>query len=347
MNKQAKKRDPIQSHIFSQIREKLKEEVSLVDYLSDLLNLSTDATYRRIRGDKELSLSEVVTICTHFNISIDSAIDISSNDAVFKYKPLDLNSIADYQIYMNELRAHITDLRAAKHKEVTIAANDIPVFHFLNFKELTLFKVFAWTNSVSKNQISYSDFIKSIESEDLMDCFNQIAQDYKRVPSVEVWTTNTIDPILRLLDFYTETGFFGGIEIPLLLCNQLLDLIDMIKNWSDNECKCGHPCESTYKLYISDIELDNSFILLNSDENKSCIIKLYTINSLQTTHTAFIEETEKWINSAINKSVLISGVSERERFRFFNSLEQKVRLLIDKIEHSKVSGGESKFQYFY
>jgi hypothetical protein len=58
-----------------------------------------------------------------------------------------------------------------------------------------------------------------------------MADDYSQVPSTELWTVNTVDTIIRLIDFYFETGYFKDKDTPTFLCNQLIQLIDNIKIW--------------------------------------------------------------------------------------------------------------------
>ena len=48
-----------QQLLFQQIRDKLPPHISLVDEMEDLLEISQDSAYRRIRGEKELSFGEM------------------------------------------------------------------------------------------------------------------------------------------------------------------------------------------------------------------------------------------------------------------------------------------------
>ena len=56
-----------QKILFDKIREKLPSENSLVLELADLLDVSTDSAYRRIRGQTKLSLEEAVLLVRKFN----------------------------------------------------------------------------------------------------------------------------------------------------------------------------------------------------------------------------------------------------------------------------------------
>ncbi|MCL3780229.1 hypothetical protein EMN47_07465 [Prolixibacteraceae bacterium JC049] len=343
MENQLKKYDQVQVEIFNDIKNKIGNNVSLVESVADLLDLSSDAAYRRIRGAKELGINELLTLCTHFNISLDNIMSLSNDHVMFRYKSLDFSKIEDYFSYMEDLASTFKSMSQAENKEVVFAANDIPIFHFLQFKELAIFKIFAWINSIEDNGtvLKFSDFMNSVASEGLYDCYNRIATGYQSIPSTEIWTVKTIDPIISLIEFYTEAGYFETFEMPLKLCKQLLELIDMIKNWCATQQKNQHE-NGEFKLYLSDVELENSFVLFTEDEQKSCLVKLYTINSLQTKHGAFINETERWIKSAINKSLLLTGASQKERHKFFNQQECKVNSLINRIKKLEIELRQEK-----
>lgn len=325
----------IQHALFDLLKSKITGNISLIDILSDLLNISGDGVYRRMRGDKPLDLDELTKICMHFNVSIDRIIGLKSQALQFKYVPLDLTTPEMYKQYMTQLLYSFSDLSKADDKEVFFTAVDIPMFHFLPFLELTLFKVFTWSNSTGAFQGKYSEFCSLIKDNELIEIFRQLTISYNLIPSVEIWTEHTFDAILKSIDYYYESGYFSSANEALLLCSQLLDLVTNINMWSDRGFKDEFFSKIPYKLYVSDIELENNFVIMRRGNTISCIIKLYTINSMSTTHPDFCNESMKWINNTMKKSILISGGSQKESFKFFNLLTQKIRYLIERIENAK------------
>jgi len=89
-----------------------------------------------------------------------------------------------------------------------------------------------------------------------------------------------------------------------------------------------------FKLYLIGIVLENIFVLIKRDQPTNCIIKLYSINSMTTADSDFWNESMMWIENAMQKSILISGSSQKESFKLFNLLNKKVRYLIERIERS-------------
>ena len=329
------KKPDVQRLLFDQLKSHAPSNISLIDILSDLLNISNDAVYRRLRGDKRLDVDELVKICTHFNISFDTLSGSQPQSLQFNYLALDLSNTNVYKQYMRQLLVNFTALSKAKDKEVFFTAIDIPMFHFLPFTELTLFKVYSWSSSIGAFTGSFGEFYQLTKDDELLEIYKQLDALYRCIPSVEIWTEGTFDAILRLIDYHFESGCFSSKEEALHLCSQLLEMVAQTNKWSVRGFKDELIGKVPYKLYLSGIELENNFVVMKRDNAVSCIIKLYTINSMTTTNSAFCNESLKWINNAILKSTLISGASQKESFKFFNLLTQKVRYLIERIENSK------------
>jgi hypothetical protein len=58
----------------------------MVDEVADLLNISNDSAYRRIRGEKPIALEEMQKLATHFKISLDQFLHLNSDSFIFTGK---------------------------------------------------------------------------------------------------------------------------------------------------------------------------------------------------------------------------------------------------------------------
>lgn len=324
----------IQQILFDHLKNSTIGNTSLIDTLSDLLNISADGVYRRMRGEKLLDLGELIKICLHFRVSIDGIMGINNQALQFNYAPLDLSNLEMYKRYMTQLLQSFSDLSKVEDKEMFLTALDIPMFHFLPYTELTLFKVFSYSNSTGAFQGKYGEFCKLIKDDELINIYKQLTMSYNVIPSVEIWTEGTFDAILRSIDYYFESGYFSSADEALMLCSQLLDMVTNINKIADRGFKDHLSSKIPYKLYLCDIELENNFVIMRRGPTISCIVKLYTVNSMATSNPDFCNESMKWINNTMKKSILISGGSQKESFKFFNLLNQKIRYLIEKIESS-------------
>ena len=74
----------IQISFLEKVKEQIPSSISLVNELAELLNVSVDSAYRRLRGDTDLSFEEAILISNKYNVSLDSQ------------RSVELGSMADF-----------------------------------------------------------------------------------------------------------------------------------------------------------------------------------------------------------------------------------------------------------
>ena len=75
----------IQTTLFQLIKQKNAGEDSLGNVLSEILSISSDAVYRRLRNETALTIQEVKKLCIYYNISFDALCAIGDGKIVFSY----------------------------------------------------------------------------------------------------------------------------------------------------------------------------------------------------------------------------------------------------------------------
>ena len=327
----------IQKRLFEEIQENhLPSNQVLVDEISDVLKTGKDSAYRRIRCDKLLSIKETYILCKHFQISFDALMMDFKNINLFNciYKPIDLSIPNEYYNYLRTFLKNIEKLRHAHGSNIIMSATDIPVLHIITQKELTFFKLYSWSQSVYDNKSHIDDFIKEMDKPELIDYYKKIRNNYEFISSAEIWTEDTIDATLKLISYYVDVCNFSSKELPLLLCEQILNILSQLQEWAENGTKNDRL--TPFQLYISEIALENTYFIMKHSQAKSCIVKLFTVNSLTVFDKEFCKEVENWLTRLSQRSILLCGSAEKERIKFFNTQRQKVLFLIDKIKKSSI-----------
>jgi hypothetical protein len=320
----------VQKRLFEEIQTRIPSQYALVDVISNTLDIGTDSSYRRINGKKLLSVKETYTLCKHFHISIDSLMGVRDNrqfDCI--YRPISLSRPDEYSNYMFALSGNMEKLKASHDSSILMSAMDIPVFHLISQKELVCFKVFTWFQSVYNHEYSLDDFMKEFDTPEITGYYRQICSSYELIPSAEIWTENTVNTTLRLINYYVDICLFSNKELPLLLCEQILNILSKLQKWTETGKK--GECETGFQLYVSEMELENTSILMKQPGTVNCVVKLFTINSFNVFDKDFCTETESWLTRLSQRSALLCGNSEKERIKFFNAQRQKVRFLMEKI----------------
>ncbi len=312
---------------------------SLVYELSEILEISTDSAYRRMRGETFLGIDEIIALCDHYNISFDAFSKAETEIVTFSYKGME-NVSENLSSYLKEIRKDLTNIKAAKSKQIVYACQDIPVFYHYHHHELATFKFFYWMRSIMN--VSSSEFSKynpmAIDAE-IFDIARDIYRLYASVPSIEIWTDTTIQSTLKQIEFYWESGIFNNKEEALLVCASLKEeIIDIQKQAETNKKMIldnnSEELQNNYALYYSEIEITNNCVLVSIEDFKAVYLSHFSFYTMKTMNENYCLKTEKWLQSLIKKTTLISGVSEKTRFKFFNKAFQKIDELIKNIKES-------------
>ena len=320
----------VQSRLFEEIKKNITAQYALVDIVSEVLNTSSDSAYRRIRGDKLLSIEETYMLCKHFKISFDSLIvDKNIHQFDYVYNSVDLSVRDAYINYILKLLSRIEKLKTSVNSNIFMSSIDAPFFYFIYYKELTFFKLFTWNRSVYNYEGSFDEFINKIDTPVLVDCFHKITKDFESIPSVDIWSENTIDTTLRTLNYYTDIDSFPNQDLPLLICEQLLGLLNKLQKWTEN----GYKGDSNvpFQFYFSEMDFENTCALMKCSDSSICLAKLHSVNSLNISDKDFCTDVEQWFNKLTKRSTSLCS-SEKERIKFFNSQRKKVQLLMEKIQ---------------
>ncbi|MBL0232783.1 MAG: helix-turn-helix transcriptional regulator [Chitinophagaceae bacterium] len=325
----------LQQQIFSTIREKLPTHLSLADELQELLGLSADSIYRRIRGEKPISLPELKTICEHFHLSLDEMLNLT-NDSVLFHAPGLTRKSPDFKEYLLAMREQFRYFNSFPEKKMHYLCKDLPFWYFYLFPEVAAFKTFLWMKTIHnypsmKNQVFAMD---EFPSEEYFKIGQEIIQLYNLMPSEELWNNESINSTLNQISYYREAGIFATKEDEKKVIDSFSDMMGHL----EDQCAAGRKfmpgdSELTYRssiqFYVNELILGNNTILLNLGGKRLSLITHSVLSYLMTTDERFAELAFSSYNSLVGRSALISVSGEKERHRFFNNIQAKIKQLRD------------------
>ena len=315
----------LQGQFFRHIKAILPGNISFVDDIAEALNISNDSAYRRIRGEKAITLDEIQKLCSRYHISLDQIMHINSDCTIFHGRNLDTEHF-DFEYYLQEILGSLKQINAATNRKMYYEAKDIPIFHHFQFPELATFKYFFWMKSV----MYYPSYSKMyFEDNQLTDVFQKMGREiirlYTQVPSAEIWIVETINATTRQIEFYHDAGIFRSQNTIAMLYDQLSALVAHIQEQAEHGKKfmVGEKPgaqSGSYELYYNEVFLGHNSIVVETDNVQTAYINHAVMNFMYTHDPAFCNYTKRSIENNMKKSILISSVSEKERSRFFNIL---------------------------
>lgn len=310
----------IQTLLLNQIRDRLGDQAVLADELAEILSVSRDSAYRRIRGETALSLDEVKKLYDKFGISIDSIISPDSNMVLIQNQPVEI----DFSLreWLQSLIQKLEIAKSSPQVKLIFAAKDMPLFHYFKFPALASFKLFVWLKSVVQDphyeNVQYSADV--IPKEILADA-TRAWELFSALPTTEIWSDEIATGTLKQIEFYLECGFFADRKLGLALYDSLIEFMRHLKEESDKGIKTQG---GSFELYHNEILIPDNTIFGIIHGKRVVYISYNTMDLLTTYQESFCERTEAYMNTLIKNSVPISSTAEKERNRFFNKIEKKI-----------------------
>lgn len=329
------KENALQINFLNRIKDIIPEKKSFTDEIADVLGVSSDSVYRRVRGETLLTINEVFQLCTHYNISFDLFTHNAKNIA-FNYEAM--GSSAGFRVYLSSILNDMLQIVRAENKQIIYAAIDIPIFHHFNYPELSAFKMFYWMKAVV-NVPSLLDkkFAVAHIQPEFAELGKKIFETYCKIPSIEIWTDETINSLIKQIEFYWDSGNFESKEDALTVCAQAKNEIETLNKQAEVSNKAGKLAggEPNFTLYHSQIEIGNNCIFTKKGDIESIYLSVHTFNKIITGNPGFVADTKLWLENFIKKSNPISGVSQIHRYKFFKRASDKLDRLNTKIEESE------------
>lgn len=324
-----------QERFIENLKAAVPANISLADELSDVLGMSTDSIYRRLRCETAISIDEMAIIGRRFKLNLVELLKEEGNNTTvsFNYMSLYQNPELLKQHFKNML-SQLRGCAESNEKHIYYAAHEMPIFYYFQFPELIAFKLFYWRKTVLGVPSYEKKLFDSTDLEpEMLEICSNIYSTYKKCPASEIWTPESINSIYTQITFYLESFLFKNRALAVNIIERTIEMIETIEQAATHSNKANAdkaPIE--YNLYLSNVSLTGILIYSEFDSQKIAVHSFNSINSLTTFHAGYTKEAETWIKNTIKKSSLISGIAERDRNQFFNAIKRKLNQLLEQAQ---------------
>jgi hypothetical protein len=320
-----------QLRFFQNIKAMLPPHVSFVDEIANLLNISNDSAYRRIRADKPISFEELQKLCVHYKISLDQFLNLQNDTFIF-FGKIHRDSGFAFEDWLGEVLKQYTIISSFEKKHIYFLLKDLPFNQHFLIPELTAFKCFVWMKFFSdydpakemKFSFNYPGFEK----------YNAIGQKivdvYNTIPTTELWNTEAINTTIRQIEYYYESGNVISKEQAAVLFDKVIELVNHI----EKEAELGFKFKmgilppkplAEYKLFNNEMRLGDNSLLAEMGDIKVAFVNHSYMHFIGTRDETFTKAMFRNMNYQTNKGTLISTSGERERVKFFNQMREEIR----------------------
>ena len=330
----------VQIRILEAIKHNLPPHISLVDELADLLNVSKDSAYRRLRGEKSLDIREIQILASHFNLSLDSILNNNNNVLSFNTQIIGANNYT-FKDWLRNILNLLGMISQMEDGILSYFARDLPIFHHFLFPELSAFKLFFWFKTYL-NDDEIDGLTMDLDHlpakvEELIPITGKIWEAYARTPSEEIWTSETVNILLKQILYYYEAGILKSRSQALTVLEQYQQVIDIIQNEARRGTKfinpeVGSSSDEIFNLYYNEVSMGDNSILFRMGEKKMAFITSSIKIFMNNADPLFCDQMEQYHNNFKRKSTLLSKTSEKDRLKLFSDIKSTINHYKDKIK---------------
>ncbi len=319
----------LQHKLFTLLKSKMAEDSTAAEEIAALLGISTDSAYRRMRGEKTLSIDELQTLCVHYKVSLDQLMEIQAGSLIFYGQFLDKKTFR-FEEYINSMIQNMVYINSFKEKTFYYSCKDLPIFHHYHIREIAAFKWFLWHRTYFQfPEFEHKKFHFNDHPDTLFALEKKLLDLYNRTPSIEIWNLESMNIFFRQIEFYRDSQVFAADEDIYRLYEAMEKLWGHLEKQATLGYKFnyGDPEQKKIgelKMFFNEVLLGDNNMLVELDGEKISYVAHTTINFMFTKDEGFNNNMHKHLTNQMKRSTLISEVSEKERSRFFRIIREKI-----------------------
>ena len=305
--------------------------------LSDVLHVSQDAAYRRLRGETALTIFEVQKICKAFDISFDALIEQKAGNVVFGYTPLNAFDFS-LESYLEGILESFRRLKSLEDPRIILTINNVHFFQLINVPQLLRFRLFFWAKTHLQIP-EYQNMLFRHEkiTERAFELGHNIVAAYNSIPSVEIFDPELMRGFMRQILYYFKSNMFEDPSYALFLCDRAIMFSQHLKAQADCGKKFIYGTQAPeqgnqFEMYLNETINSDAAFYYESKDKKGLYVTHNIMNYLQTTDEQYVSDTKQVLDKQLANSSLISVVNEKERNNYFFEFEKTINMFRKKIE---------------
>lgn len=314
--------------ILNELQKASTDERTPAQILIEVLHLSKESAYRRLRSDVKFTLDEAAKLSLALNFSLDFII----GNTTLEKSVFDLNKSAmptdDY--FNNVIRKleDYVDFTKQMEKDPTskamFALNCLPYTFYLSCDNLSRFKHYKWLYQCASTDtdLSYSDIHLSntlIEKQ-----HNYVAQTKKIAHTIYILDRNVFTSVKYDIEYFYNLNLITDEDVKLLK-KELFEMLSRIEVIAKNgKFDTGRDVA----IYISSVDIEASYTLYEHSADSYSHLRIYGMSGVDTHSKSAARKQKEWIESHKRYSTVISKSGEMHRLQYFNAQRKAIESIV-------------------
>jgi hypothetical protein len=293
----------------------IPKNIKPVVYLSNVLDMSRESAYRRLRGEIPFTLQEVVALAINLGFSLDIALEEEKQNNAF----LDLSKkqpcAFDFFTFMlKKYEKYLEKISTVRNLESVTALNSIlPPFCSIsdNLFKFTYYKWLYQDSNASFNQL-YANVILPGE---ILVLQKKIKEKlFHSGNNVFILDNSIFLNLMEDIRYFYHRKLINEAEL-LLFKKEVLLLIDKY----DEITKTGIVgTDAKVQFYLSSLRVNSNVSHDIYDDKMESHLWVFTIGLIAVQDITFNQMQKKWLNSLKRQSALITQSNEIMQVEFFS-----------------------------
>jgi DNA-directed RNA polymerase subunit F len=314
----------IKTIVIDKILELIPSHIKPVDYLSEVLDISRESAYRRLRGKMSFYFEELITLSELLGFSLDELVALKpDNTKVLIDIKINKDPAAGFLEKMERYKIDVDNRCMDKSSSSILALNYLPAEFCVHRKSLFKLSYYLWLHWKERGILKpkYSEIEISPELEELR---RYIDKKVRRLENNSfILDPNVFYTPLKLVCYFRDLGLIDNENIKSIK----EDLHNMI-NAIEREVRISdlHPEGNNY-FYLSNFNIDVNSGYYTWNGNISSSFALNFFNRIVITNPEICEAHKEWFLSLKKYSTLISGSNEVAQAEYFKKQREYVNWL--------------------
>lgn len=303
------------------VLDAIPANIKPVDYLMDILNISRESVYRRIKCKVPFTYDEMVKLSSKLSFSIDEVIPLTVNNrAVFSYQEHSNNPLNFFQMVLKGYEESVTIELKAENRMSIAAVNHLWLVHVLGYDNLLKFYYYKWIHQMYMTPLKI-DYSNLVIPQQIYDLSHKILEQIRFLKnSVFILDKCVFYNVINELQYYHRRKLIDDNDMQLIK----KDIESLITVTENNILNGYNEDGSTRMYYLCSLNIYSNSLYLEYDGNISSFFYEYSIRPMGTTSAEVCVYHKKWLDSLKKFSISVSASNEELQMEFFS--KQRVYL---------------------
>jgi hypothetical protein len=312
------------------LHQKTKQKgMKTATIVADVLCISQDAAYRRIRNPESFRADELMKLAKEFEIDLNTMIHLGKNWFQGEFRMISPQYTT--HDYYRDINTYLEKAISRPNSVIVYGAQEVPMFYRFWFPAFAAFKAFVWKRDfLNDAQFRSVQFRAASMPEERG--FERLSDNYMQIASEEIWGYDTLFSTLYQIHHYKECGLFASDNDFRAVMDEYDFMVDHILAQAERGKKLHpyhpHVVGGDFRLYFSPmVSADNTFII-KTVRDSIAFVNSQRNGVLISDCEYWVNTSDSWLETCKNNGTLLSVTGAGPRNKLFRQeYMSKKRLL--------------------